>query len=151
MKNNNKKGAIKPVSEEQCHCCAEDLKTAHSGGLHKCPNCDLSFKKPSSLERHLIVIHWESDSCSCNDCGETFPDKKALDKHRYTTHVKTNKIYQCDKCETYFSRSYHLNRHKQQSGCHGDTNNTFSCQVCNKRNLCIISSKTNRITINVLL
>ncbi|OXU20671.1 hypothetical protein TSAR_003361, partial [Trichomalopsis sarcophagae] len=131
-KNNNKKVPIKPVSEGQCHCCAEDLKTAHSGGSFKCTHCDMSFKKSFSLERHLVVIHWESDSCTCNDCGSTFRDKKALDKHRYTTHIKTNKVYKCDKCDTYFSRSYHLNRHKQQSGCHGDTTNSFSCQVCNK-------------------
>ncbi|XP_031785753.1 protein suppressor of hairy wing [Nasonia vitripennis] len=131
-KNNNKKVPIKPVLEGQCHCCAEDLKTAHSGGSFKCTHCDMSFKKSFSLERHLVVIHWESDSCTCNDCGSTFRDKKALDKHRYTTHVKTNKVYKCDKCDTYFSRSYHLNRHKQQSGCHGDTTNSFSCQVCNK-------------------
>lgn len=117
--------------EDQCHCCAEDLKTAHSGGPFKCPNCDISFKKSSSLERHLVVIHWESDSCTCNDCGAKFRDRKALDKHRYTTHMKTKKVYRCDKCDTYFSRSYHLNRHKQQSGCHGDTSNSFSCQVCN--------------------
>lgn len=90
--NNNKKPEIKPVSENQCHCCAEDLATAHKGGSYKCPNCDLSFKKMSSLNRHTIVIHWESDSYMCKDCGASFRDKKALDKHRYTTHVKT-KVY----------------------------------------------------------
>ncbi|KAL7298269.1 hypothetical protein TKK_0008621 [Trichogramma kaykai] len=131
-KNNNKKPAIKPVPETQCHCCAEDKETAHSGGPHQCTNCNLSFKKAASLERHNIVIHWESDPCSCQDCGETFRDRKALDKHRYTTHAKTSKVYKCDKCDTYFSRSYHLNRHKQQSGCHGDLANSYTCQVCSK-------------------
>lgn len=77
---------IKPVPETQCHCCAEDLKTAHSGGEFKCPHCNLSFKKKSSLERHDIVIHWKCDSCTCNECGSSFRDKKALNKHRYTTH-----------------------------------------------------------------
>lgn len=128
-KNNNKKLAIRPVSEGQCHCCAEDINTAHSGGPFKCSNCSMSFKKSYSLERHLVVVHWESDACTCSDCGATFRDKKALDKHRYTTHMKTSKVYKCDKCDTYFSRSYHLNRHRQQSGCHGDTSNSFSCQV----------------------
>jgi len=74
------------VPETQCHCCAEDLKTAHSGGEYKCSNCDLSFKKKASLERHVIVIHWKCDSCTCNECGSSFRDKKALNKHRYTTH-----------------------------------------------------------------
>lgn len=85
-KNNNEKPVIKPVPETQCHCCAEDLKTAHNGGEYKCSHCDLSFKKKASLDRHVIVIHWKCDSCVCNECGSSFRDKKALNKHRYTTH-----------------------------------------------------------------
>ncbi|KAG7204030.1 hypothetical protein KM043_001889 [Ampulex compressa] len=130
-KNNNEKPVIMPVSDTQCHCCTEDLKTAHSGGEFKCPNCELSFKKNSSLERHIIVIHWTCDSCTCKECGSSFRDKKSLNKHCYTTHAD-RKIYKCEPCDTYFSRSYHLNRHKLQSGCHGNIRNTFDCQVCKK-------------------
>ena len=86
QKNNNEKPVIKPVPDTQCHCCAEDLKTAHSGGEFKCSHCDLCFKKKSSLERHIIVIHWKCDSFTCNECDSSFRDKKALNKHRYTTH-----------------------------------------------------------------
>ncbi|XP_029172914.1 zinc finger protein 436-like isoform X1 [Nylanderia fulva] len=133
QKNNNEKSQpiIKPVPETQCHCCAEDVKTAHSGGEFKCPHCNLSFKKKASLERHDIVIHWKCDSCTCNECGSSFRDKKALNKHRYTTHGD-RKIFRCEPCDTYFSRGYHLNRHILQSGCHGNILNTFSCQVCKK-------------------
>ncbi|XP_012231015.1 zinc finger protein ZFP2-like isoform X1 [Linepithema humile] len=131
QKNNNEKPMIKPVSDTQCHCCAEDLKTAHNGGEFKCSHCDLSFKKKSSLERHIIVIHWKCDSFTCNECDSSFRDKKALNKHRYTTHGD-HKIFRCEPCDTYFSRSYHLNRHIMQSGCHGNILNTFSCQVCKK-------------------
>ncbi|XP_011874702.1 PREDICTED: zinc finger protein 436-like isoform X1 [Vollenhovia emeryi] len=131
QKNNNEKPVIKPVPETQCHCCGEDLKTAHSGGEYKCSICDLSFKKKASLDRHVIVIHWKCDSCTCNECGSSFRDKKALNKHRYTTHGD-RKIFKCEPCDTYFSRSYHLNRHIMQSGCHGNILNTFSCQVCKK-------------------
>lgn len=81
-----------PVPDTQCHCCAEDLSTAHNGGQYKCPNCDLSFKKKSSLERHTVVIHWQCDSCTCKECGESFRDKKSLNKHRYTTHCG-RKVY----------------------------------------------------------
>lgn len=131
QKNNNDKPVIVPVHETQCHCCAEDLATAHSGGSYKCPNCELSFRKNSSLERHIIVIHWTCELSICKECGESFRDKKALNKHRYTTH-EDRKIYRCEPCDTYFSRSYHLNRHKMQSGCHGNISNTFHCQVCKK-------------------
>lgn len=128
---NNNKPIIMPVPDTQCHCCAENLNTAHSGGQHKCPNCDLSFKKKSSLKRHTVVIHWQCDSCTCKECGESFSNKKSLNKHRYTTH-SDHKIHRCELCDTYFSRSYHLNRHKMQSGCHGNIINTFNCQVCKK-------------------
>ena len=77
---------IRPVADNECHCCGEDLKIAHTGGKFKCSECDLSFKKSASLERHSTVIHWGIDSCACNDCGATFNDKKSLDKHRYTSH-----------------------------------------------------------------
>ncbi|KAK2586982.1 hypothetical protein KPH14_010955 [Odynerus spinipes] len=90
QKNNNEKPIIKPVPDTQCHCCAEDLKTAHNGGEFKCSECELSFKKNSSLERHKIVIHWKCDSYACSDCGSSFRDKKSLNKHRYTTHVNRN-------------------------------------------------------------
>ncbi|KAL0100215.1 hypothetical protein PUN28_019561 [Cardiocondyla obscurior] len=131
QKNNNEKPVITPVPETQCHCCAEDLKTAHSGGEYKCSQCNLSFKKKASLERHDIVIHWKCDSCICNECGSSFRDKRTLNKHRYTTHGD-RKIFKCEPCDTYFSRSYHLNRHIMQSGCHGNILNTFRCQVCKK-------------------
>ncbi|XP_017883029.1 zinc finger protein 2 homolog isoform X1 [Ceratina calcarata] len=129
--NNNDKPVIKPVPETQCHCCAEDLSNAHSGGNFSCEYCELSFKKKSSLERHVVVIHWQADSCTCVDCGQSFRDRKALNKHRYITHAD-KKIYKCERCETYFSRMYHLNRHVMHSGCHGNIIKTFSCQVCEK-------------------
>lgn len=128
QKNNNEKLIITPVPDTQCHCCAEDIKTAHSGGEFKCTSCDLSFKKNSSLERHTIVIHWKCDTCICKECGSTFKDKKALNRHRYTTH-SNKKIHRCEVCDIYFSRRYHLNRHKMQSGCHGNILNTYDCQV----------------------
>ncbi|XP_011629936.1 gastrula zinc finger protein XlCGF57.1 isoform X1 [Pogonomyrmex barbatus] len=131
QKNNNEKPMITPVPETQCHCCGENLKTAHSGGNYKCVHCDLSFKKKASLDRHVIVIHWKCDLCTCNECGSSFRDKKALNKHRYTTH-EDRKIFKCEPCDTYFSRSYHLNRHIMQSGCHGNILNMFSCQICKK-------------------
>ncbi|KAF3429241.1 hypothetical protein E2986_00731 [Frieseomelitta varia] len=130
-KNNNDKPVITPVPDTQCHCCAEDLTTAHSGGEFKCQHCNLSFKKKSSLERHIVVIHWQCDSCTCKDCGESFRDRKSLNRHRYTTHAD-KKIFRCEPCDTYFSRMYHLNRHIMQSGCHGNILNTYNCQVCQK-------------------
>ncbi|XP_043792485.1 zinc finger protein 2-like [Apis laboriosa] len=131
QESNNYKPVIMPVRDTQCHCCAEDLSTAHSGGEFICQHCDLSFKEKSSLERHNVVIHWQCESCTCKDCGQSFCDRKSLNRHRYTNHAD-RKIFRCEPCDTYFSRSYHLNRHIMQSGCHGNIRNTFCCQICKK-------------------
>ncbi|CAK9813470.1 Protein suppressor of hairy wing [Anthophora quadrimaculata] len=130
-KNNNEKPKITPVPDTQCHCCAEDLTTAHSGGEFVCPMCDVPFKKKSSLDRHTVVIHWQCEFIFCEKCGESFHNKKLLNKHRYTTHAD-RKIFRCEECDTYFSRAYHLNRHIMQSGCHGNIVNRYGCQVCKK-------------------
>lgn len=93
-KNNNEsdKMEIKPVKSDQCHCCAEDAKTAHTSGNYECKTCEFFFRKMSSLKRHNIVMHWEKHPCTCEDCGIVFDDKKSYDKHRYTTH-KANNVF----------------------------------------------------------
>ena len=118
QKNNNEKPVIKLMPETQCHCCAEDLKTAHSGREYKCSHCDLSFKKKASLDRHDIVIHWKCESCTCNECGSSFCDKKALSSvvTRHTKIVKFSSMFICNNllylnsvnyCSPYLRRVQH--------------------------------------------
>ncbi|XP_048504979.1 gastrula zinc finger protein XlCGF26.1 isoform X2 [Athalia rosae] len=130
-KNNNGKTAINPVDTGKCHCCAEDLATAHTRGRFKCSKCDFYFKKASSLERHDIVIHWGGETLLCKVCGVPCNNKRSLDKHHYTYHAQ-QQVHKCERCDKYFSRKYHLDRHVMQTGCDGVSRANYICQVCNK-------------------
>lgn len=114
----------------KCHCCGEDLETAHEGGDFQCDVCLKTFKLKSSLERHKKVIHEEGDTHSCPECGARCPDKGTLARHMYT-HTGL-KPYTCDRCNRQFSRKYHLERHVVQTGCDGTPKPAHPCQVCGK-------------------
>lgn len=114
----------------KCHCCGEDLETAHSGGEFQCADCAKLFKLKSSLERHRRVIHNEGETFQCPECNARCPDKGTLARHMYT-HTGL-KPYSCPHCKKEFSRKYHLVRHNMQTGCDGSTRPVFPCQVCGR-------------------
>ncbi|XP_069687998.1 zinc finger protein 436 [Periplaneta americana] len=114
----------------KCHCCGEDLETAHLGGDFECVDCAKNFKLKSSLERHRRVIHLEGDTYSCPECEARCPDKGTLARHMYT-HTGL-KPYSCTRCEKQFSRKYHLERHVIQTGCDGNPRPSHPCQVCGR-------------------
>lgn len=114
----------------KCHCCGEDLETAHLGGEFECVDCNKSFKLKSSLERHRRVIHLEGETYSCPECEARCPDKGTLARHMYT-HTGL-KPYSCTRCEKHFSRKYHLERHVIQTGCDGNPRPSHPCQVCGR-------------------
>nr|CAD7453372.1 unnamed protein product [Timema tahoe] len=114
----------------KCHCCGEDLDTAHLGGEFECVDCSKFFKLKSSLERHRRVIHLEGDTYSCPECDARCPDKGTLARHMYT-HTGL-KPYSCTRCDKQFSRKYHLERHIIQTGCDGNPRPTHPCQVCGR-------------------
>ncbi|XP_049789960.1 zinc finger protein 883-like isoform X1 [Schistocerca nitens] len=114
----------------KCHCCGEDLDTAHSGGDFECVDCSKSFKLKSSLERHRRVIHMEGETYTCPECNARCPDKGTLARHMYT-HTGL-KPYSCSRCQKTFSRKYHLERHVAQTGCDGKSRPSFPCQVCGR-------------------
>ncbi|KAI5741665.1 hypothetical protein M8J76_015884 [Diaphorina citri] len=105
--------------EGMCHCCGEDIDTAH-----------VTFKLKSSLERHRRVIHSEGTTFDCPECNARCPDKGTLARHMYT-HTGL-KPYECPTCHKEFSRRYHLVRHNYQTGCNGAARPTFPCQVCGR-------------------
>lgn len=114
----------------KCHCCGEDLETAHLGGEFECMDCAKNFKLKSSLERHRRVIHLEGDTYSCPECEARCPDKGTLARHMYT-HTGL-KPYSCTRCNKQFSRKYHLERHIIQTGCDGNPRPSHPCQVCGR-------------------
>ncbi|KAG8224746.1 Suppressor of Hairy wing [Ladona fulva] len=114
----------------KCHCCGEDLETAHLGGEHECDDCGKHFKLRASLDRHRRVIHMQGETHACPECDARCPDKGSLARHMYT-HTGL-KPYSCVRCKKEFSRKYHLERHIVQTGCDGNPKPTYPCQVCGR-------------------
>ncbi|XP_071450834.1 zinc finger protein 883 isoform X3 [Hetaerina americana] len=114
----------------KCHCCGEDLETAHSGGEFECDDCGKHFKLRASLDRHRRVIHLQGETHACPECDARCPDKGSLARHMYT-HTGL-KPYSCVRCKKQFSRKYHLERHIVQTGCDGNPKPTYPCQVCGR-------------------
>ncbi|XP_039281993.1 zinc finger protein 2 isoform X1 [Nilaparvata lugens] len=121
---------VEAVEEGLCHCCGEDLATAHTTGEHECTECKKQFKFKSSLERHRRVEHNEGQTYDCPECGSRCPDRGTLARHMYT-HTGL-KPFTCRFCRKTFSRKYHLVRHNMQTGCDGSEQPTFPCQVCGR-------------------
>ncbi|RZF45053.1 hypothetical protein LSTR_LSTR002014 [Laodelphax striatellus] len=121
---------VEAVEEGLCHCCGEDLATAHTSGEHECSECKKHFKFKSSLERHRRVEHNDGQTFECPECETRCPDRGTLARHMYT-HTGL-KPYSCRFCRKTFSRKYHLVRHNMQTGCDGSEQPTFPCQVCGR-------------------
>uniref|UniRef100_A0A1B6FYG6 Zinc finger protein 865 n=1 Tax=Cuerna arida TaxID=1464854 RepID=A0A1B6FYG6_9HEMI len=116
--------------EGRCHCCGEDIETAHLGGEFECTDCKKLFRLKSSLERHRRVVHDEGETFKCPECDARCPDKGTLARHMYT-HTGLKPV-SCPVCKTEFSRKYHLIRHNYQTGCDGTKRPSFPCQVCGR-------------------
>ncbi|CAG0900613.1 unnamed protein product [Darwinula stevensoni] len=124
--------AADAVEEGQCHCCGEDLETAHTEGQFLCEEeeCEKKFRLKASLERHKKVVHGEGPCHDCPVCGARCADKGTLARHMYT-HTGL-KPFKCDICQKQFTRKYHLDRHLVQTGCDGSPKPSHPCQVCGK-------------------
>uniref|UniRef100_A0A1B6MRV8 Zinc finger protein 865 n=1 Tax=Graphocephala atropunctata TaxID=36148 RepID=A0A1B6MRV8_9HEMI len=116
--------------EGRCHCCGEDIETAHLGGEFECTDCKKLFRLKSSLERHRRVVHDEGETFKCPECDARCPDRGTLARHMYT-HTGLKPV-SCPVCKTEFSRKYHLIRHNYQTGCDGTKRPSFPCQVCGR-------------------
>lgn len=68
---------------------------------HKCDKCGVGFNRRDGLRLHMRV-HEKTDSrglkeCSCQLCGEKFPNHSTLVLHRNRTH-KDGRTYTCHIC-----------------------------------------------------
>lgn len=114
---------------------------------YKCDTCGVGFNRRDGLKLHLRV-HQKTDSrglkeCSCQVCGEKFPNHSTLVIHRNRTH-KDGKVYTCFICNRSMvsprSLEWHLSHIHNQTipGVvqeEGETNEVLkrvSCNHCDK-------------------
>ncbi|XP_055377811.1 protein suppressor of hairy wing isoform X2 [Condylostylus longicornis] len=129
---------LKEIEEESakmqfdnlCYCCGDSFETCHSGHI-RCPECPKSFRNAKSYERHVFLIHSNSDKHPCGTCNAKCPSEKILKLHE-EHHKNRGKPFACKKCGNEFTRLYHLKRHIKYSGCDTKTAEEFVCNVCSK-------------------
>ncbi|XP_050535316.1 zinc finger protein 664-like [Daktulosphaira vitifoliae] len=87
-------------------------KNKHTGDKpFKCEACKKSFSLSRYLATHMRLIHGDTVSYVCNQCGRKFEDRSSLALHR-RTHKRAMSCL-CDICGKELSSREHLKLHKR--------------------------------------
>ncbi|XP_028304967.1 zinc finger protein 276 isoform X2 [Gouania willdenowi] len=93
------------------------------------PGCNKVFMIDRYLQRHVKLIHTEERNYICDQCGQTFKQRKHLSVHQM--RHSGAKPLQCEvcgfQCRQRASLKYHMTKHKAEADLE------FECSVCKKR------------------
>ncbi|XP_065517008.1 zinc finger protein 276-like isoform X1 [Lathamus discolor] len=93
------------------------------------PGCNKVFMIDRYLQRHMKLIHTEVRNYICDECGQTFKQRKHLSVHQM--RHSGAKPLQCEicgfQCRQRASLKYHMTKHK------AETELEFACDQCGKR------------------
>ncbi|KAK9305358.1 hypothetical protein QLX08_003611 [Tetragonisca angustula] len=96
---------------------------------YKCTyGCNLSFRKPSRLKRHIRFHTGERNyKCTYPECNKAYTNNCHLKRHM-ETHSLMKKVYMCPECSIYISNQHNLKRHYNTM--HRNYNK-LTCKECN--------------------
>ncbi|XP_020788719.2 zinc finger protein 276 [Boleophthalmus pectinirostris] len=93
------------------------------------PGCNKVFMIDRYLQRHIKLIHTEERNYICDECGQTFKQRKHLSVHQM--RHSGAKPLQCEvcgfQCRQRASLKYHMTKHKAEAELE------FACVICEKR------------------
>lgn len=93
------------------------------------PGCKKVFLIDRYLQRHVKLIHTEERNYICDQCGQTFKQRKHLSVHQM--RHSGAKPLQCEvcgfQCRQRASLKYHMTKHKAEADLE------FECLICRKR------------------
>ncbi|XP_041124325.1 zinc finger protein 276-like [Polyodon spathula] len=93
------------------------------------PGCNKVFMIDRYLQRHVKLIHTEVRNYICDECGQTFKQRKHLSVHQM--RHSGAKPLQCEvcgfQCRQRASLKYHMTKHKAEAEL------DFACNQCGKR------------------
>ncbi|EFC42475.1 zinc finger protein [Naegleria gruberi] len=95
------------------HELLDHIKDMHSPKQSVCTICNKEFKDLQSLQVHLRTIHKNENRvfrCHYDGCNKFYTNKRNLDDHIKTTHLKT-KQFKCDICQRILKHKASLRRH----------------------------------------
>ncbi|XP_060040967.1 zinc finger protein 276 isoform X2 [Erinaceus europaeus] len=152
-----KKPGPKPGWKSKLHCEREELPTIYKCPYQGCtavyrgadgmkkhikehheevrerpcphPGCNKVFMIDRYLQRHVKLIHTEVRNYICDECGQTFKQRKHLLVHQM--RHSGAKPLQCEvcgfQCRQRASLKYHMTKHK------AETELDFACDQCGRR------------------
>ncbi|XP_016107884.1 zinc finger protein 276 isoform X2 [Sinocyclocheilus grahami] len=93
------------------------------------PGCNKVFMIDRYLQRHVKLIHTEVRNYICDQCGQTFKQRKHLSVHQMRhSGVKPLQCEVCGfQCRQRASLKYHMTKHKAEADLE------FACVICSKR------------------
>ncbi|XP_032891553.1 zinc finger protein 276 isoform X2 [Amblyraja radiata] len=93
------------------------------------PGCNKVFLIDRYLQRHVKLIHTEERNYICDECGQTFKQRKHLSVHQMRhTGAKPLQCEVCGfQCRQRASLKYHMTKHKAEAELE------FACDQCEKR------------------
>ncbi|XP_077166533.1 zinc finger protein 276 isoform X2 [Paroedura picta] len=93
------------------------------------PGCNKVFMIDRYLQRHVKLIHTEVRNYICDECGQTFKQRKHLSVHQM--RHSGAKPLQCEicgfQCRQRASLKYHMTKHKAEAELE------YACDQCGKR------------------
>ncbi|KAG7473217.1 hypothetical protein MATL_G00093380 [Megalops atlanticus] len=93
------------------------------------PGCNKVFMIDRYLQRHVKLIHTEVRNYICDQCGQTFKQRKHLSVHQM--RHSGAKPLQCEvcgfQCRQRASLKYHMTKHKAEAELE------FACGLCGRR------------------
>ncbi|XP_076878406.1 zinc finger protein 276 isoform X2 [Brachyhypopomus gauderio] len=93
------------------------------------PGCNKVFMIDRYLQRHVKLIHTEVRNYICDQCGQTFKQRKHLSVHQM--RHSGAKPLQCEvcgfQCRQRASLKYHMTKHKAEADLE------FACTLCGRR------------------
>ncbi|XP_061139774.1 zinc finger protein 276 isoform X4 [Syngnathus typhle] len=93
------------------------------------PGCNKVFTIDRYLQRHVKLIHTDERNYICDQCGQTFKQRKHLSVHQMRhSGVKPLQCEVCGfQCRQRASLKYHMTKHKAEADLE------FACLICSKR------------------
>ena len=120
-----------------CHLCSyksgqKNSVVSHKLAMHrngirhlKCPHCPKTYKWNADLRRHMEKH--SSKKFKCEECESQYTEKRYLQIHVKTVHLKVMIKCRVEKCDFEDPRLQKLKEHRLK--CH-DVANKFKCKFC---------------------
>ena len=102
-------------------------KRKPDGKVHKCGECNKTFKHGFTLKSHIKTIHQELEKASCEFCQKTFNHKSNMRQHLREKH-DIMEVFNCDFCTKAFETSTELKLHCESK--HFGKGKAHKCEYC---------------------